>query len=514
MQLSELLSHLGLSLPADLSSLSIDQIACDSRKIKAGSLFVAIPGLKTEGDGFIREAFEQGAVAAISEKSSSPIPGFENHPIFQVPHARKALAKLSAIFSKEPTRNLITLGVTGTNGKTTITYLLEALLKEAGHSPAVLGTINYRHQNRVEGASHTTPESCDLQFFLDQVKKEGCDSVAMEVSSHAIDLHRVDDIHFDACLFTNLTPEHLDYHGDLETYFKAKQRLFTDLLMKSAKKHRAVILNIDDPFANSLLPKSEEIKALTFSLSPKAHAAIYPRTAKFSLDGIEAEIVTPWGTLFFHSPLLGPFNLSNLLAAIAVGGFLKIPIRRIAESLSRFHAVPGRLERVQNREGIHVFVDYAHTPDALKNVLSALRNLIHSSRPNEGMKGRQGNPPRLLTVCGCGGDRDKTKRPLMGEEVARHSDWAMITSDNPRTEDPQSILDQIVPGCIRQGWKPGKDFAIEIDRKKAIQRALNLAHPGDVVLIAGKGHEDYQIIGDKKFHFDDREVAKEFFKSR
>jgi UDP-N-acetylmuramoyl-L-alanyl-D-glutamate--2,6-diaminopimelate ligase len=491
MKLQQLLSDLEIKDPQKIPDITVTDIAYDSRKVTPGALFVAISGLTTDGHQFISEAMDRGAVAVVGEKEQ-----ISNS--FLVPNSRIALAKLSAKFFGEPTRDLKVIGVTGTNGKTTITYLVETFLQAAGGSPAVLGTINYRHGKKIDSASHTTPESYDLQNFIHQVKSEGCDSVVMEVSSHALDLHRVDEIHYDVCVFTNLTPEHLDYHHTLEDYFQAKGRLFEELLEKSCKQQRAAIINLDDPFAPRLSSKISRSKILTFSLDPKKGADLFPISSDFSLKGTAAEIQTPWGKTKIKSPLLGAFNLSNLLASIGAVGVLGVPLSVIQKETENFRGVPGRLERAPVDRGIHVFVDYAHTPDALRNVIGSLRGLL-----------KEESGGRILVVFGCGGDRDKSKRPLMGKEVAKWADWGVVTSDNPRTEDPQAIINEILPGLTSQGWKEGKKFVIEPDRAQAIRLALESAHEGDIVLIAGKGHEDYQIIGKNKIHFDDREVVKE-----
>ncbi len=515
-----------------LSDLEITDIAYDSRKVKEGSLFVAIRGLKSDGHDFIGEAIGRGARVVVCEKpvilnevkNLPRVPGRsfadaqDDIPFIIVPNSRIALAQISSQFFKEPTRDLTVIGVTGTNGKTTITYLLEAFLKAAACSPAVLGTINYRHEQKIYPATHTTPESHDLQKFIHQVKEEGCDALVMEVSSHALDLHRVDAIHFDHCIFTNLTPEHLDYHQNLENYFKVKCRLFEELLLQSCKKNKKAILNLDDPFVTQLALKFSKKNQLTFSLDAKKTADVFPLSYSLSLKGIQAEVQTSQGKLKVQSPLLGAFNLSNLLAAIAVAAEMGISLSVLEEAIQNFKSVPGRLERVENSKGLHVFVDYAHTPDALKNVLSTLRTLLsqqHFPSPlmGEGQgEGDSGCKRKLITVFGCGGDRDKSKRPLMGEEVAKPSDFVVVTSDNPRTEDPQKIIHEILPGLLSQGWKEGKNFVVQIDRRKAIHQALAQAQQGDIVLIAGKGHEDYQILGNTKTHFDDREVARELLK--
>ncbi len=494
MQLSQILEGVESINASEISPREISDISYDSRKVVANSLFVAIRGFQSDGHQFIQQAVEKGAIAVIAEeevKTSPPV------PLFVVRDSRLTLAKISANFFHHPTQNLRVIGITGTNGKTTISYLAEAILQQAGYSPAVLGTINYRHQNKIYSSSHTTPESYEIQQFAECVQKNGAESLVMEVSSHALDLKRVDFIEYDVCLFTNLTPEHLDYHKTIENYFQAKKRLFEELLEKSGKKNRAAILNLDDPFAAKLVSIISQARTITFSLSEDKGATIYPLSTDFSLDGIRAEIQTPWGKMKIKTSLLGKFNLSNILGAIGIGGSLGISLSKIEEALSNFTSVPGRLERVLNDKNIFCFVDYAHTPDALKNVIRSLREI---------------SSEKILVLFGCGGDRDSLKRPLMGEEVASLADWGVVTSDNPRTEDPNKIIEQILPGLEKKGWMKEKNFIVEPDRKEAIRKIVQSAQSGNVILIAGKGHEDYQILGKQKIHFDDREIAGEFLK--
>jgi len=486
----------GLELPADsLPEMDIPHIAYDSRQVRPGSLFVAIRGAQSDGHDYIPAALERGARAVLCELS---YPGKREGVLLKVPDSRRALARISKNFHDSPTQAMKTIGITGTNGKTTISYLIEALLKEAGFSPAVVGTINYRHAGQVFPSTHTTPESLDLDAFLAARRAEGCDALVMEVSSHAIAQHRVDGIEFDAAIFTNLTPDHLDYHQNLENYFAAKARLFTELLPASPKKQKTAILNLDDARVAAL---RENLALTVYGVSlSREDADFFPLSKKISLQGIEARIQTPRGSLSLKSPLMGEYNLFNLMAALAAGFVLGLDLELMGKSLGEFGQVPGRLERVENRRGLHVFVDYAHTPDALKNVLETLRKLLQEARSDA----------KILTVFGCGGDRDKAKRPLMGREVSQLSDLAVLTSDNPRTEDPLAILNDVKPGLEACGGREGQNFWVEADRKRGIGLALSKARAGDIVLIAGKGHEDYQILGKQKIHFDDREVAREF----
>jgi len=491
MKLSYLLQDLGIPLSTEKASVEIQEIVYDSRKVKPGCLFVAIRGFASDGHDYIAQAFQKGAVVVLCEKKSS-----EDPAEIIVPDTRLALAQISARFFGEPSEKMKVIGITGTNGKTTLTYLLEAIFKQARFSPAVLGTINYRYSGFEQAASHTTPESYEIQSFLTQASKNKVQVALLEVSSHALDLKRVDGLSFDGAVFTNLSSEHLDYHHTMEEYFAAKKRLFEELLLHSKKKKKFAVLNQDDPWVKKLSFSNSEIALYYFSLSSENKAEIYPTAADFNLGGIQACVQTPWGACAFHSPLIGTHNLQNLLAAIGVAGACGIDLSIVSQALTNFSQVPGRLERVVNEKGVFVFVDYAHTPDALKQVTTALSRL----------KGQN----RLGVVFGCGGDRDKTKRPLMAQEVSEHADFAVVTNDNPRTEDPGEIINQILPGFEKSGWKNEKKFWIEPDREKAIAFALSRLQKGDVLLIAGKGHEDYQIVGKAKYPFNDIKIAEKY----
>jgi UDP-N-acetylmuramoyl-L-alanyl-D-glutamate--2,6-diaminopimelate ligase len=357
----------------------------------------------------------------------------------------------------------------------------------------VIGTIGYRHNARHLPTMHTTPDAQEIHRILAEMVENGVNVAVMEVSSHAADMRRVDDVFFDLAVFTNLTPEHLDYHKSMELYFESKKRLFSRLLPKGKGIRRAV-LNADDGYGLRLIEALQGSDVWTYSTKAQSKWNCFVQKWRSSLEGMSGTVSTPAGVMEFSSPLIGSFNLSNILAATCAALSLDVPLSAVTDAVREFSGVPGRLERISDPKGTHIFVDYAHTPDALKNVLKALREL---------------DPKRILTVFGCGGDRDKTKRPIMGREVARLSDLAFVTSDNPRTEDPNQIIQEILPGIEEGGMSRGKDCIVEPDRRKAIESAIGSARPGDVVLIAGKGHEDYQIIGTTKTHFDDREVARE-----
>jgi len=490
MKLSELIQDLPFLEKRHFADVEIRGISSHSGEIAEGFLFIAIHGTKVDGHRFIDAALERGAAALIIERE---VPISKKIPVFKVGNSRASLSHLAARWHRNPSREFPVLGVTGTNGKTTITYLLGAIFQAAGKNPGILGTIGCRYNGINLPNSHTTPESTEIQRLFRAMKDGKVDIVAMEVSSHAVDMRRVEDVQFDAAIFTNLTPEHLDYHKSMELYYESKKRLFTHLLPHGKGSKRA-ILNADDRYGQKLIEAVKDVPVWTYSALAQSKWDFYAREWHSNLSGTRAVVATPVGVAEFRSPLIGAFNLSNILAATAGALTQDIPLDTIVQAVASFEGVPGRLERVENSRGIHVFVDYAHTPDALKNVLKALKDL---------------DPPKIFTVFGCGGDRDRAKRPIMGREVARLSDVAIVTSDNPRTEDPQQILKEILPGVEEGGMSIGRDAFVEPDRKQAIAKAIAMAKPGEVVLIAGKGHEDYQILGTEKIHFDDREVARE-----
>jgi UDP-N-acetylmuramoyl-L-alanyl-D-glutamate--2,6-diaminopimelate ligase len=498
MKMSELFHTLSPRAVFGPSDADISGLFYDSREVVPGGAFFALRGAITDGHKYIDQALRQGAVVVVFE---------EEHPLppevtgVLVEDCRRALALAASAFFRDPTRDMTVLGVTGTNGKTTVTYLLESILRTAGKRPAVLGTVNYRFGDQILPSKHTTPESVDLLRTIAEFRGAGADALVLEVSSHALEQHRVDGIHFDVGVFTNLTPEHLDYHGDLESYFAAKCRLFDGL---GDYGPRLGVVNIDDPCGERLVKQAESRTTgdlLTCGLS--AGAAVRPVRSILSLSGIEARISSPQGAFDLRSPLLGEFNLHNLLCAAAAALALDIPPESVAQGLNQAPPVPGRLEPVANDLGALVLVDYAHTGDALDKVLSTLQDL---------------NPRRLVTIFGCGGDRDRSKRPVMGSVAARRSDLAVLTSDNPRTEDPLVIIEDVRPGLEQvlggewsreeAGSRSGRGYVVIPDRREAIRFATGLLQAGDLLLVAGKGHEDYQIIGREKFHFDDREELR------
>jgi UDP-N-acetylmuramoyl-L-alanyl-D-glutamate--2,6-diaminopimelate ligase len=407
-----------------------------------------------------------------------------------VPSTREALARLADAYFDRPSRALTVVGITGTNGKTTTSLLVNALLEAAGHSTGLIGTIQYRIGAEARTAGQTTPEAVELQSLLAEMVESGVSAVAMEVSSHALALHRVDGVEFDIAVFTNLTQDHLDFHFTFEAYRAAKARLFA-LLSGSAKRRRTAVVNSDDPASRSMIT-GLDLPLISFGLGESSD--VRPRRFDSAIGGVRMDVETPRGALEIQSPLIGEHNVMNLLGAVGVGLALDMDLPTISQALGRVSSVPGRFERVEAGQPFLVIVDYAHTPDALTRVLTAARKLVSGGG-------------RLAVVFGCGGDRDRGKRPLMGAIAARLADHVWVTSDNPRSERPDAIIEEIVAG-IPPGEAPASRHVKIPDRKAAIQRALEWARAGDVVVIAGKGHETYQIIGADVLPFDDREVAR------
>jgi len=473
------------SLPAGVTG-----VAYDSRKVAAGALFVAIPGFKQDGRKFAADALGRGAAVVVAE-GADPLPGSAAARVL-VPSSREALARLADAYHGHPSRRLSVIGITGTNGKTTTSLLVEALLGAGGRPTGVIGTIQYRVGDQAEAASQTTPEALELQALLARMVEARVGGTAMEVSSHALSLSRVDGIEFDVAVFTNLTQDHLDFHKTLEAYRDAKARLF-GLLDRSRKPRRAAVVNVDDPAGAAMICAAEadpRVRILTFGL--RAPALLRPRRWESGMDGITLEVVTPGGEVAITSALVGEHNVMNLLGAVGVGLALEMEPAQIGRILSGVATVPGRFERVEAGQPFLVVVDYAHTPDALENVLATARKLL---KPGA----------RLGVVFGCGGDRDRGKRPIMGGIAARLADRAWVTSDNPRSERPEAILAEIETGI--PATAAGRHESVA-DRRRAIQGAVGWAREGDVVVIGGKGHETYQIVGSEMLPFDDREVAR------
>ncbi|MFA7405137.1 MAG: UDP-N-acetylmuramoyl-L-alanyl-D-glutamate--2,6-diaminopimelate ligase [Pelobacteraceae bacterium] len=502
MTLCELLEKLPDSEIHGDATVAVTSLTCDSRAVVPGALFFALRGVQADGHRYIEQAVAAGAAAVVLEDAASAPDGC---PWVKVTDGRAAMGRISALFNGEPTATRPLIGITGTNGKTTTTYLIEAILAAAGKPAAVLGTISYRFGATTIEASHTTPESTELQRAFLQLAEAGAESFVMEVSSHALEQKRVDGCHFDVGIFSNLTRDHLDYHATMESYLDAKSRLFSELLRPSDDKpHRRAAINMDDPYGVEIARRSA-CPVITFGI--EGSCDVRPKDVVSSVNGISATLVTPAGEINFISRLLGRFNLSNILAAAAAGVALDLPLQAIKQGIENHTTVPGRMERVENSRGVTCLVDYAHTGDALENVLTTLKELATG---------------RIITLFGCGGDRDNGKRPIMGKIAAAMSNLAIVTSDNPRTEEPQTILEQIKAGItplnlreyrvneLSSGFTD-KGFAMLENRREAIRLAVSLAHAGDIVLLAGKGHEDYQIIGRTKHHFDDREEAAAAF---
>jgi UDP-N-acetylmuramoyl-L-alanyl-D-glutamate--2,6-diaminopimelate ligase len=490
--LQEFADRSGVSVPPLQASAGtpVSSIAYDSRKARAGSVFVALRGVNADGTGFAREAIGRGAIATLSESAA---PADVSALWVQVPDARLALAALSAIFHDDPSERLILVGITGTNGKTTTSYLLASIFEAAGIQCGRIGTVGYRIGRKEVEAERTTPEAPELQAMLREMVNQGCGACVMEVSSHALALKRVDFLRFSAAIFTNLTRDHLDFHRNMDDYFAAKRRLFA-LLPEQA----VAVVNLDDRRAGQLTG----IASRTVTYAIDAPADVVPVDLRSSLDGLTLDARTPRGTVHIESRMVGRANAYNILAAVAAAGAMDLPVAAIEAGIARLHAVPGRFQLVSDsRDDVRVVVDYAHTDDALKNLLETARPLA---------------PGRIITVFGCGGDRDRTKRPLMGAVAARLSDIVVVTSDNPRSENPADILEQIKRGIVSpddRGVRPrGTQREVRcltiVDRKEAIERAVREANPGDLILIAGKGHEKYQVIGERVLPFDDVDVAR------
>jgi UDP-N-acetylmuramoyl-L-alanyl-D-glutamate--2,6-diaminopimelate ligase len=459
-------------------------IAYDSRRVVPGSVFVALKGLKADGGAFAQQAVARGARAIVSE---SALPAGVAVPWIVVHDARLALALLADRFFNHPSRRMPVIGVTGTNGKTTTAYLLCAILDAAGLRAGMLGTVAYRIAGEDREASRTTPEAPDVQQLLNEMLEHGSKSAVMEVSSHALSLKRVDGMRFAAGVFTNLTRDHLDFHEDMEAYFAAKRRLF-EMLPSGAPG----VINVDDPRGASLVEISG--RPITYAITSKAD--VTPGPIEMTLAGLRVDIKTPRGIVPVTSRLVGRPNVYNILAATATAMALDIPTEAIARGITNLSGVPGRFEVVsQPGDDVTVVVDYAHTDDALRNLLETARPLASQ---------------RLVTVFGCGGDRDRSKRPLMGMVAARLSDVVVITSDNPRSEDPKRIIEEIERGIPAGAQASTRAPIVEsvVERADAIERAIGIATTGDVVLIAGKGHERYQQIGDRVLPFDDGAVAR------
>ncbi|MGH7323989.1 MAG: UDP-N-acetylmuramoyl-L-alanyl-D-glutamate--2,6-diaminopimelate ligase [Candidatus Rokuibacteriota bacterium] len=491
MPVSELLAALSEKRVVGAPPATVTGVRDDSRKIEPGDCFVAVPGLRQDARRFVPDAVRRGATLVITE--GAPLTEL---PIAQVlvPSARTALGRLADAYYGHPSRRLTIVGITGTNGKTTTSYLVNALLQARGVRTGVIGTIQYRIGDQTLPAGQTTPEALELQSMLASMYSQGVRGVTMEVSSHALALARVDELTFDVAVFTNLTQDHLDFHGTFDDYRRAKRHLF-ELLERSPKPGRTAVVNGDDP-AGSEMTRGLTVPVLTFGFGPGA--AVRALEWASTLDGIRLRAGTPRGPLELRSTLIGEHNVMNLLGAVGVGLALGLAPDPIAAALGAVGTVPGRFERVRAGQPFLVVVDYAHTPDALERVLTTARKLTQG---------------RLGVVFGCGGDRDRGKRPIMGAIAARLADQVWVTSDNPRSERPEAIIEEIMVG-VRAAGGDSRRVVGESDRRAAIVSALSWAAAGDTVVIAGKGHETYQVVGTAVLPFDDREVARQVLRER
>ncbi len=473
-----------LSVQGD-DGLEITGLAYSSKSVEPGFLFAALRGGLRDGLDFIEEARRAGAVAVLADR---PKPADFKGVWVEVFDAREALALCADNFYGQPTKELKVIGLTGTKGKTTTSYLIEEILKAAGHKPGVIGTISYRGPRFETPADRTTPEAPDLQRMLRRMLDQGGTHCLIEVSSHSLELKRVWGIRFDAAVFTNLTGEHMDYHGSMDDYFEAKKKLF----FLNSKKRTAVV-NIDDPYGQRLIAELP-MTTISFGLDPSAIV----RAASFTFDysGISLNVEYPGGKAVLTSPLMGKHNVYNILAAVATSLALNIPWSAIQQGIKTLKGVPGRMERIDNSLGLHIFVDYAHTDNALRHLLETARSL---------------NPGRVLLVFGAGGARDRSKRERMGEVAAALADEVILTSDNPRNEEPLAIISEIEAGMKKSGF--GR-YTVVPDRREAIVRVVTLAKKGDMILVAGKGHEDYQEVKGRKFPFSDAAVLREALDAR
>ena len=482
---AEILSQSGSST----GNPAIAGVDYDSRRIRPGFVFVAMKGETSDGNRFINQAIAAGAVAIVTDSSTeTPRPGVV---WAQVPHGRRALARLSANFYKRPAERIANTGITGTNGKSTTAFIIESILQAAGRKTALVGTIEYHVAGKILPAPHTTPEALELNQLLAEGLAQGVTESVMEVSSHALAQQRVFGIPFDVAVFTNLTRDHLDYHGTMEEYFRAKQILFEGC---GTEPPRAAVLNIDDEYGRQLLTLAKKKSSRTISYG-LATGDFHAESLDITPRGTRFQMATPDGALPIWSPLIGNVNVYNLLAAAAAGYCRNCSADTIVNGIANLARVPGRFERVDCGQPFTVVVDYAHTDDALRNLTMLARDFVARA----GLKGK------VITLFGCGGNRDRSKRPLMGEAAGNGSDFVVLTSDNPRSEDPLAIINDAMVGLQKSGAK----YTTEPDRRKAIALAIGKATPGDIVLLAGKGHEKTQTTREGSLPFDDVEVARE-----
>ena len=494
---------------ASAMDMDIASIHYRAQEVLPDSMFIALKGQTADGHDFMNQALQNGAAAVVAQKE--PPQPFLNEsldltakarPIFiRVPDTRLAMAEMAARFYGDPSADMTLIGITGTNGKTTVAYLIEAILLQAGYKTGVIGTINYRYANQIFNNPMTTPDSLDLQRILAQMRGESVTHVVIEASSHAMELGRIRHCWFDLAVFTNLSQDHLDFHGDMQSYWNSKKRLFTEYLTQGPKKETATaVINCDDSNGAEL---AGELRVPVIRTGSDFGGDVKAEDFQCNLLGTAGKVATPGGSFDFKTPLVGVHNLENVLNAVGAGVALNIAPHDIKAGTEALSAIPGRLESIANSAGRFVYVDYAHTPDALKNAVTAIKEIA---------------PARIICVFGCGGDRDQKKRPLMGEIAARLCDLAIVTSDNPRSENPLAIIEHILPGVrqaqgieyssadLKAGFE-ANGFVVEPDRQRAIELGIKVSRPDDAVLIAGKGHETYQVLADKTIDFDDREEA-------
>lgn len=475
------------------NDIEVRGVGYDSRNVGKDYVFVAVRGASTDGHRYIDRAVNNGArVVVVEDDTALPDSFFLHTGVTKivVQNSRKALARIAANFYEHPSGKLRLVGVTGTNGKTTTTHLIKSVLAASGERAGLVGTIGYVIGEETIPATHTTPESLELNELLSTMVTKGCSAAVMEVSSHSLVLHRVDGLEFGVAVFTNLTQDHLDFHQTMDKYFAAKQILFDNLNSSSV-----AVLNIDDKHGTRIAERS---KAAVITYGTTSSADVRVMGTEMSISGTRIQIKHASTHVTVSSSLTGRFNISNILAAYATGIALGIPRQKIVEGIQNLRTVRGRFEQIISPNGWTAIVDYAHTPDALENCLQTIREVLPAEQRG-----------KIITVFGCGGNRDRGKRPLMGTTATELSDVTVITSDNPRDEKPEDIISEITEGVVR-----GTTVHTEVDRRKAIVLALDMARSGDVVLVAGKGHEDYQIIGGVKHHFDDREEIERYITAR
>lgn len=479
MKLLELIKDLTVVHKKGDMDIEVTGVTKDSRKVQNGFVFF----LTDKSEKYVKDALDKGAAAVVTEFETD----IDAQCSIIVKDTKKALGQAASRFYGIPSKKLNVTGITGTNGKTTTSYLIESILKSYGRKTGLIGTISYRYGGNTLKAYNTTPGAEELQELLCDMLAYNTEYAIMEVSSHALDQKRVEGIHFDTAILTNITHDHLDYHKTIEHYREAKKLFFKYYLTNSLKENKCAILNIDEPYATEFVPDAS-VKTLYYSLSKHTDAHLIGFDE--NINGLKLEYKVMGENISVKTPMIGIFNASNILAASLFGYTAKIPREAIVSGIETLSGVPGRLERVKNTKGVNVFVDYAHTPDALKKVLEMLNNV---------------KPGRLIVVFGCGGDRDTAKRPIMGNIASKYADFSIITSDNPRSEEPSEIIKAIIKGF------EGNHYRVVEGRKEAIFEGIKMSRENDVLLIAGKGHEDYQIIGQEIFHFSDRETVEEFF---